>query len=101
MEIVVNRTDQFIEVNLKGDLTILSSSKIKDELLILLKDTNKIILKHQETTEIDLSYYQVLIALQNTIKKNNKELLIYDSNELLKRVGQTAGIENLIETAGG
>lgn len=101
MEIIVNKTDQFIEVNLKGDLTILSASKIKDELLELSKAANKLILKHNETTEIDLSYCQILIALKNTMKKNNKELLIYDSNELLERVAKTAGIENLIETAGG
>lgn len=101
MELEVNKTEQFIEVNLKGDLTILSATLIKDELLKLSKDSNKLILKHQEATEIDLNYCQILIALQNTMKKNNKELLIYDSNEMLKRVSKTAGIENLIETAGG
>lgn len=84
--------EQVLSVALGGTLTIDHAANVQQQLLQHLDAVQEVRLLIDETDEMDLAFYQLLIALQRTLSKQNKELdatilLDEEKEELFRRAG--------------
>ncbi|HZK09202.1 MAG TPA: STAS domain-containing protein [Bacteroidales bacterium] len=84
--------EQYLSVALGGTLTIDHAADLQQQLLQHLDAVQEVRLLIDETDEMDLPFYQLLIALQRTLSKQGKELnatilLGEEKEELFRRAG--------------
>ncbi|NCA84440.1 MAG: STAS domain-containing protein [Clostridia bacterium] len=83
---------QFLSITLGGTLTIDHAARVQQVLLQHLDAVQGVRLSIDEADEMDLAFYQLLISLQQTLVKQNKELeatiiLDEEKEELFRRAG--------------
>jgi hypothetical protein len=83
---------QYLSVALGGTLTIDHVADVQQQLLQHLDAVQGVRLSIDEADEMDLPFYQLLISLQQTLAKQNKEfgatiLLDEEKEELFRRAG--------------
>lgn len=97
MKIELNKFDEMTEVKFSGELTILNINEIKDKMIESLSSEKSIKLNHDEVTEVDISYLQLLKSFCYTAEKKDLEVVILDNNtEALRKVLNVAGVHNFV-----
>ena len=104
MEIKVNKNENLTELKFTGELTIFNINEIKDKLVESLNSDKMIRLNHDEVTEVDISYLQLLKSFCFTAEKKDLEVIVADNpTDVLKNVLELSGIKDLslTESKGG
>lgn len=102
METTVKNNNGITEIFFEGEMSILDAMNIKTKLLETVKDAKEIVINHEKTNDIDLTYIQILAAFSQTVKENNIEMKIIDSeNKLLDKVLELTGMQYLFSTEQG
>jgi len=97
MEAQLVKNDDCAELKLSGELTINSINEIKDKMIETLCLDSAIKLNHQQVTEVDISYMQLLKSFCYTAEKKELELTIVDNNtDILKKLLDTSGIREFV-----
>jgi len=80
------------EIIMTGDLTINRAAEIKTDFLNALDSKDAIEIKHQSIDQIDTSYIQLLIGLNNSAQECGKVIRIFaDSEGNLTRANSLSG----------
>ena len=96
MEVKVNENDNLTELKFAGELTIFNINEIKDKLIESLNSDKMIRLNHDEVTEVDISYLQLLKSFCFTAGKKDLEVIVADNpTDVLKNVLKLSGIKDL------
>ncbi|MGD8781797.1 MAG: STAS domain-containing protein [Ignavibacteria bacterium] len=86
-----NSRKKLLELN--GDLSIQNIKETKKLIEHSLENNASIIIDHSNVVEIDLSYVQLLIAMQKQAIKNKKKIEIKDGSKLFLEILQLSGID--------
>jgi anti-anti-sigma factor len=91
-EFKITRTNEFVTLNVAGDLTVQWSDELKKQLLQFSNENTALRLSLALVTCMDVSAIQLVYALKTIVKLNQKELSIIfplnaDIAELLIRTG--------------
>jgi anti-anti-sigma regulatory factor len=79
-------------VNLKGDVTIVTASELRDILLDTLSTSKRVELNLEKVTDVDLSFLQLLCSAHRTSLKAEKSFFIVGSYpDVLKEAAKDAG----------
>ena len=96
MEIKINRNESRTELQFAGELTIMNINEIKNKLVESLNSDRLIKLNHNNVTEVDTSYLQLLKSFCFTAEKKELEVIVEDNPmDVLKNVLKFSGIKNL------
>jgi anti-anti-sigma regulatory factor len=84
--------EQVLSITLGGTLTIDHAAMVQKELLKHLDGNDNVRLLIDEADQMDLAFYQLLVSLQQTLLKQDKEfdatiILDEENEELFRRAG--------------
>lgn len=97
MEAELTKTEEITELKFTGELTIFNIKEIKDKMIESLCAESDIRINHDEVTEVDITYLQLLKSFCYTADKKNLEVIISDNkSDVLKRVLEATGIHNFV-----
>lgn len=90
--IIIKKEDGHASVMLKGSLTLPNIGAIKAEFDKLVKDAKSIIVETSEVEEVDLSFYQLIVALKSHCKTHSIDIITkielpQDMSQLLTKTG--------------
>lgn len=81
---------------LEGQLIIRNANAIKNELIPALNGSQNLEIVCKNITKIDMTFLQILIALQKSASTLKKKLsLDIESNDYMKTLLRNSGLENL------
>jgi anti-anti-sigma factor len=78
--------NDFVEVYVVGELNIYKAIENRKVFLTYLKNNKNILLDLSNVTEFDTTGLQLLISLQKSLKKNNKNLFLRRCSEVVKNI---------------
>jgi anti-anti-sigma regulatory factor len=75
-ELKISQQDKSAKLILTGALTLPNALAIKEAFTNLLKQGNNLVVNHEGADEFDISFLQLLVALNKSVYEANKKLLV-------------------------
>lgn len=94
MEYYIEKLNDQVSVRISKDVTIQNIPELKKVFIELLKDHMELSINNESISEIDLTYYQFLVALHNSVKKQNKKIKIITQKGVFTKLYNEIGIRS-------
>ena len=99
MELNFKKKENVVIIYLKGRLDVHHSADIEEELvkLIALEPANQFIINMQDVEYISSSGLRIIVATMNSLKANNRKMLICCINEAVRKVFTIVQLSNIFK----
>jgi MFS superfamily sulfate permease-like transporter len=91
-----NEKDSIATLKFDQSLTVQNITEIKNALTNVITKADKLIIEHNSVKDFDVSYLQLLIAVQNSMETSGKKLIIdISKNNVFRDFLEESGCMNL------